>query len=80
MPAVTLPAHFDGKKIVLDTPYELQPNTPLNVVILSAQDDEEREDWIQFGKEHLARAYGPEYTLADVKKLNPEYRGPKLDG
>ena len=42
MSPVTLAAHFDGQQIVLDEPYELQPNTPLTIVVQSAQDDEER--------------------------------------
>ena len=35
MPLVTLPAHFDGKKICLDEPYPLYPNVKLMVVVLS---------------------------------------------
>ena len=78
MNPVTLPAHFDGQQIVLDTPYELQPNTPLTVVIYPEQDDEERADWARFGLQNLARAYGedePEYTLDMIKEWNPEYEG-----
>lgn len=80
MPAVTLPAHFDGQQIVLDVPYELEPNTPLTVTVLP-EDDQEREDWYRLSEQGLARAYGddePEYTEADIKKWNPLYRGPKI--
>ena len=80
MNSVILPAHFDGQQTVLDEPYPLEPNTPLTVTALS-EDDQEREDWAWFGRQNLARAYGddePEYTLADIKELNPDYRGPKL--
>ena len=82
MNPVTLPAHFDGQQIVLDTPYELPPNTPLTVTVLS-EEDQEREDWYRLGAQGLARAYGddePEYTAADIKEWNPDYRGPKLEG
>ena len=77
MNTVILPAHFDGQQIVLDAPYELQPNTPLTVTVLS-EDDQEREDWARFGLQNLARAYGddePEYTLDMIKEWNPEYEG-----
>ena len=80
MPAVTLSAHFDGQQIVLDEPYPLEPNTPLSVIVLP-NDDQEREDWYRLSAQGLARAYGddePEYTLADIKELNPDYRGPEL--
>lgn len=82
MSSVVLPAHFDGQQIVLDEPYPLEPNMPLTVTVLS-EDDTEREDWARFGRQNLARAYGddePEYTMADIKRLNPDYRGPKLEG
>ncbi len=81
MNPVILPAHFDGQQIVLDEPYELQPNTPLTIFVPPVQDDE-REEWYLLGKKNLARAYGddePEYTLADIKRINPNYRGPKLE-
>ncbi len=81
MPAVTLPAHFDGTQIVLDVPYELQPDTALTVTVLSESvKDEERADWARLGRYNLAAAYGddePEYTESDIKKWNPLYRGPK---
>ena len=80
MPAVTLSAHFDGQQIVLDEPYELQPNMPLTVTVLF-EEVQEREDWHRLSAQGLARAYGedePEYTAADIKKWNPLYRGPKI--
>ena len=80
MPAVTLPAHFDGQQIVLDEPYPLEPNTPLTVMVLS-EDAQEREEWYRLSAQGLARDYSgdePEYTLADIKELNPDYRGPEL--
>ena len=80
MNSVILPVYFDGQQIMLDEPYPLEPNTPLTVTVLS-KDDQEREDWARFGRQNLARAYGddePEYALADLKELNPDYGGPKL--
>ena len=77
MEIVTLQAHFDGKQILLDEPYELAPNTKLIVSVIQMQ-DEEREDSTRFSLANLERAYGddePEYTLADVKVPNPRYNG-----
>ena len=44
METVNLRAHFDGKQILLDEPYELTPNTKLVVSVIQMQ-SEEREDW-----------------------------------
>ena len=70
MPAVTLKAHFDGRHITLDEPYDLHPGTPLAVTVLPTQADLERAQWSQVAAAGLAHAYGddePEYTLADIK-------------
>lgn len=79
MNTITLPAHFDGDKIVLDEPFDMEPNTRLIVTILSKeQSDPEREDWANLAMESLERAYGddePEYTLDMIKEFNPEYKG-----
>ena len=51
MQVVSLPAHFDGRQIVLDEPYDLPPNASLVVTVLydsppdSAQGDSERQ-WL----------------------------------
>ena len=34
MSNVSIPAHFDGERILLDEPIELQPNTKLIVTVL----------------------------------------------
>ena len=72
MPPVTLKAHFDGKHIVLDEPFELPQNAQLAVTLLASEMQEsERKSWTQMGAEGLARAYGssePEYSAADLKK------------
>ncbi len=79
MNAITLPAHFDGDKIVLDEPFDLEPNTRLIVTILPEEEsDPEREDWANLAMESLERAYGddePEYTLDMIKEFNPDYKG-----
>ena len=56
MIAKTLPAHFDGDKIVLDEPFEMEPDTKLIIAVLpKEQVDPEREDWANFAMEALAR-------------------------
>jgi hypothetical protein len=73
MPTVTLKAHFDGKHIVLDEPFEIPPNTRLAVTVLTATggDDLDRATWAAAVAANLARAYGneePEYSAADLKQ------------
>ncbi|MCI0490308.1 MAG: hypothetical protein L0229_27260 [Blastocatellia bacterium] len=78
METKTLRAHFDGNQILLDEPYELEPNTELLVTVLPKPSGEEREDWARLSLESLARAYGadePEYSLDLIKEANPEYEG-----
>ena len=78
METVNLRAHFDGKQILLDEPFELETDTELIVTILPKSLDDEREDWARLALESLARAYGdnePEYSLDLIKEANPEYEG-----
>ena len=78
MEPVNLRAHFDGKQILLDEPFELEPDTELIVTILPKSLDDEREDWTRLALENLERAYGdnePEYSLDLIKEANPEYEG-----
>lgn len=70
MSSVTLKAHYDGKYIVLDEPFELPTDAQLAVTVLPLDDSIEREEWTAVSARNLARAYGndePEYTLADLK-------------
>lgn len=73
MPAVILKAHYDGEHIVLDEPFELTPNAPLVVAVISPVTDEsdrERAQWTELAGQGLARAFSedePEYTLADLR-------------
>jgi hypothetical protein len=71
MPAVTLKAHFNGKQIVLDEPFDLPPNSPLMVTIMPHEDSIEDAQWHRLAAGSLARAYGedePDYSVADVKQ------------
>ncbi len=72
MASVILKAHYDGEHIMLDEPFDLPPNAPLAVTVLSpvAPDgDLGRAEWVALGVQSLARAYGdaePEYSVADL--------------
>ena len=48
MPTVALQAHFDGKHIVLDEPYDLPANASLMVTLLPSSPDEDTEEaWLK---------------------------------
>jgi hypothetical protein len=69
MPAVTLKAHFNGKQIVLDEPFDLPPDSPLIVTVLSIAPSEDPH-WHDVASHALAGAYGedePDYSDADLK-------------
>ena len=71
MPAVTLKAHFNGKQIVLDEPFDLPPDSPLMVTVLPKAESAEDVQWHGLAANALARAYGndePDYSAADVKR------------
>ena len=77
MNPVSIPAHFDGERILLDEPIELEPETRLIVTILP-REDEERDAWLRASAGNLADAYdgeGDEYGFESIKELNPEYEG-----
>ena len=68
MATAILRAHYDGKHIVLDEPFELIVNAPLIVTIVDP--DIESAEWAALGVQGIARAYGddePEYTVTDIK-------------
>jgi hypothetical protein len=70
MPAVTLKAHYDGERILLDEPFVIPANAPLMVTVLSASVDEPGDDWLSAARNGLSRAYGdtePTYTSSDVR-------------
>jgi hypothetical protein len=45
MPAKTVRAHFDGERILLDEPCEIQPGTELLVTVLPSASEGRRESW-----------------------------------
>ncbi len=75
---LNLPAHYDGKSIVLDTPFNLKPDDKLLITILSAEySSDERKDWIVSSLSSLNNAYDkdePEYSSSLIKEPNPEYK------
>lgn len=68
MPAITLKAHYDGKSILLDEPFQIPTNAELMVTVLHNHSEElDFQSLTIFG---LSRAYSesePEYTLADLR-------------
>ena len=71
MPAVTLKAHFNGKQIVLDAPFDLPPDSSLMVTVMPKEDSNEDVHWHSLAAGALSRAYGddePDYSAADVKR------------
>ena len=68
----SIPAHFDGERILLDEPVELEPNTRLIVTVLSAEDSD-REVWLALSRKRLEAAYEngeEEYPLDLIKEPN----------
>jgi hypothetical protein len=70
MEPICLRAHFDGTKILLDEPFQLQENAQLLVTVLStATDNGQVSGWPEFAATGLGRAYGedePAYSAADI--------------
>jgi len=78
METVSVSAHFDGERIRLAEPIELEPNTKLIVTILPKSNGE-REAWLALSGERLTDAYGEteeEYPVDSIKEANPEYEVP----
>ena len=70
MPSITLKAHFDGRSILLDEPYQIPPNARLLVTLVESGQDDERALWAGLSLSGLAGAYGedePDYGPADVR-------------
>jgi hypothetical protein len=74
---VSVPAHFDGERILLDEPIELERNARLVVTVLPAADPE-RDSWARLSSAPLNAAYngeGDNYPLDSIKEHNPDYEG-----
>jgi len=71
MPTVTLQAHYNGRHIVLDEPYDLPANAPLMVTLLPAPvDTDSEESWLRAASSSDAFAFLADpaediYTVAD---------------
>ena len=76
MNAVTLKAHYDGKQICLDEPYELLVNARLLVTVVEGDSEEdERAAWLAASQAWLAHAYGehePDYSGAILREEPPK--------
>jgi hypothetical protein len=71
MLAVTLKAHYNGKHIVLDEPFDLPPDSPLMVTVMPKKNFTEEDQWHSLAVDALARSYGddePDYSAADLKR------------
>ena len=79
MPMMTVSAHFDGDRICLDEPFDLEPNMKLIVTILPGPESHsEHESWLNLSSQRLKDAYGknePEYSSDLLKEVNPDYEG-----
>ena len=79
MQLVTLPAHFDGKKICLDEPFALIPNTKLIVTILSEYKKPPRTS-LRLGNlsetmaslPHLSEKEAKDFEM-DIQKIKKEF-------
>jgi hypothetical protein len=74
---ISIAAHFDGERILLDEPVELEPNARLVVTVL-ADGDPDRDAWLRLSVNQLNAAYdgdGDDYPLDSIKEMNPHYEG-----
>jgi hypothetical protein len=75
MNTIILKAHYDGKQICLDEPYELQPDARLIVTVVSGDSiEDERQAWLAAAQAGFASAYGndePDYSDAVLRETPP---------
>jgi hypothetical protein len=74
---ISIPAHFDGERILLDEPVELERNARLVVTVLP-NGDIDRNTWLRLSLNQLNAAYeseGDDYSLDSIKEMNPHYEG-----
>jgi len=73
MKPVVLKAHFDGRQIRLDEPYDLPANARLMITLLP--DAAGDPLWQALAQDNLSRAYGddePDYQLGRVAEPGTE--------
>ena len=73
----SIPAHFDGRQIILDEPRDLEVNARLIVTVLPNHDAEHKL-WMNLSGDSLKRAYSDNeegYSLDLIKEPNPDYEG-----
>lgn len=79
MKTVTLRDHFDGERIRLDEPFNLEPDTPLTITVWPKDGEaEEERDWQLLSASAFEARYGnqePEYSLDLIREPNPDYEG-----
>lgn len=77
MSVVTLKAHYDGKHICLDEPFNLPANVKLMVTVyaeLEESPEAERQAWLAASQAWLAGAYAddePDYSDAALRETPP---------
>lgn len=74
---ISIPAHFDGERILLDEPVELELNARLVVTVLPDA-DLDQDAWLRLSVNRLNAAYdgdGDDYPLDSIKEMNPHYEG-----
>ena len=75
MGVITLKAHYDGKQVCLDEPYELPTNSKLMVTILPGDSlEDERQAWVAVSQAAFVRAYGddePDYSNVVLRETPP---------
>ena len=62
--------------VVLLEPVHLEKKSRAILTIIDFDDTNERQEWRRYSAANLERAYGedePDYTLADLKEVNPDY-------
>jgi len=68
MPLLTVAAHYDGSRVLLDEAIALRPNTRLMVTILEDA-DQERDEFLSMTSRALGAAFADdevEYSEADL--------------
>jgi hypothetical protein len=70
MPAITLKAHYDGQRILLDEPFNLPVNASLMITVL-ADANNENEPWVNTALQGLSEAYSddePDYLIENSEQ------------